>query len=50
VISGLTALISLPFALAATGLLNFYGAYLFWRYLPMYSQPGSQEKRGDTSR
>jgi MFS family permease len=50
VISGLTALISLPFALAATGLLNFYGAYLFWRYLPMYAQPGSQEKRGDTSR
>jgi len=45
IISGLTALASLPLALAATGLLNFYGAYLFWRYLPMYAQPGSQEER-----
>jgi MFS family permease len=44
IISGLTALASLPLALAATGLLNFYGAYLFWRYLPMYAQPGSQEE------
>jgi MFS family permease len=36
-ISGMTAVASLPVALAVTGLLNFYGAYLFWRYLPMYS-------------
>lgn len=36
-ISGITAIASLPLALAVTGLLNFYGAYLFWRYLPMYS-------------
>lgn len=50
VISGLTALASLPLALAATGLLNFYGAYLFWRYLPMYAQPGSQEERKNASR
>lgn len=36
-ISGITAIASLPLALAVTGLMNFYGAYLFWRYLPMYS-------------
>jgi MFS family permease len=37
VIAGLTALISLPAALAITGLGNFVGAYLFWKYLPIYA-------------
>lgn len=37
VISGLTALLSLPAALAITGLGNFVGAYLFWKYLPRYA-------------
>jgi hypothetical protein len=36
-IAGLTAAIGLAPALAATGLLNFVGAYLFWRYLPIYA-------------
>jgi MFS family permease len=36
-ISALTALIGLSAALAATGLLNFLGAYLFWKYLPIYA-------------
>jgi MFS family permease len=36
-ISGLTALVGLAGALAATGLLNFVGAFLFWRYLPIYA-------------
>ena len=36
-ISSLTALIGLSSALAATGLLNFVGAYLFWKYLPVYA-------------
>ena len=36
-ISSLTALIGLSGALAATGLLNFVGAYLFWKYLPVYA-------------
>lgn len=36
-ISALTALIGLSAALAATGLLNFLGAYLFWRFLPIYA-------------
>jgi MFS family permease len=36
-ISGLTAVIGLAGALAATGLLNFVGAFLFWRYLPIYA-------------
>lgn len=37
-ISVLTAVFSLPVALAATGMVNFWGAYLFWRYLPVYSE------------
>ena len=36
-ISGLTAVIGLSGALAATGLLNFVGAWLFWKYLPIYA-------------
>jgi len=36
-ISVLTASIGLAGALAATGLLNFVGAFLFWRYLPIYA-------------
>jgi MFS family permease len=36
-ISSLTAVVGLAGALAATGLLNFVGAYLFWRYLPIYA-------------
>jgi MFS family permease len=36
-ISGLTAVVGLAGALASTGLLNFLGAYLFWRYLPKYA-------------
>ena len=36
-ISGLTAVVGLAGALASTGLLNFVGAYLFWRYLPIYA-------------
>lgn len=33
----LTASIGLSSAMATAGLLNFYGAYLFWRYLPKYA-------------
>ena len=36
-ITSLTALIALPAALAITGLLNFYGAFLFWKYLPVHA-------------
>ena len=36
-ISGLTAAVGVASALATTGLLNFVGAYLFWRYLPIYA-------------
>jgi MFS family permease len=36
-ISSLTAIVGLSSALAATGLLNFVGAYLFWKYLPIYA-------------
>ena len=36
-ISGLTAVVGLAGALASTGLINFVGAYLFWRYLPIYA-------------
>lgn len=36
-ISVLTATVGLAGALAATGLLNFVGAFLFWRYLPIYA-------------
>jgi MFS family permease len=36
-ITSLTALIALPAALAITGALNFYGAYLFWKYLPIHA-------------
>lgn len=47
-ISGLTAVVGLAGALATTGLLNFVGAYLFWRYLPIYAPdnkpPSSSEQ------
>lgn len=36
-ISPLTAIVGLSSALAVTGLLNFVGAYLFWKYLPIYA-------------
>ncbi len=36
-ITSLTALIALPAALAITGLMNFYGAYLFWKFLPVHT-------------
>jgi MFS family permease len=36
-ITVLTASVGLASALAATGLLNFVGAFLFWRYLPIYA-------------
>ena len=36
-IASLTALIALPAALAITGVFNFYGAYLFWKYLPIHA-------------
>jgi MFS family permease len=36
-ITTLTALMALPAALAITGLLNFYGAFLFWKYLPIHA-------------
>ena len=36
-ISSLTALLGLSSAMAVTGLLNFVGAYLFWKYLPVYA-------------
>ena len=36
-ISVLTATVGVAGALAATGLFNFVGAFLFWRYLPIYA-------------
>jgi MFS family permease len=36
-ITAMTALVALPAALAITGLLNFYGAFLFWKYLPVHA-------------
>lgn len=36
-ISLLTAVVGVSGALALTGLVNFYGAYLFLRYLPIYA-------------
>jgi MFS family permease len=33
----LTGLIGLSGAMASAGMLNFLGAYLFWRYLPIYA-------------
>jgi MFS family permease len=36
-ITVLTASVGLASALAATGLLNFVGAFLFWKYLPIYA-------------
>ena len=37
VITAMSAVIVLPAAMSITGLLNFYGAYLFWKYLPTYA-------------
>jgi MFS family permease len=45
-ISGLTATVGLAGALASTGLLNFVGAYLFWRYLPIYA-PDAKRKASE---
>ncbi|NBU22760.1 MAG: MFS transporter [Actinobacteria bacterium] len=42
-ISGLTAVAGLPAALAITGLSNFLGAYLFWKYLPIYAPEKSKD-------
>lgn len=42
-ISLLTALTGLPAALALTGLINFYGAFLFWKYLPIYAPDHKKE-------
>lgn len=41
-ISALTAGIGLAPALAATGLVNFLGAWLFWKYLPIYAPDQSR--------
>jgi MFS family permease len=41
-ISLLTAALGLAPALAATGLINFFGAWLFWRYLPRYAPDKSR--------
>ena len=38
-IGGLTALVSLPFATAAMGVLGLVGAWVMWRYIPRYA-PG----------
>ena len=43
-ISGLTATVGLAGALATTGLGNFIGAYLFWRYLPVYAPDNPRQK------
>jgi Major Facilitator Superfamily. len=43
-ISVLTATVGLAGALAATGLLNFVGAFLFWRYLPIYAPDSKPPK------
>lgn len=47
IIAALTAAISLPAALAITGVGNFVGAFLFWKYLPKYAP--DQIKRPDSS-
>ena len=44
-ISGLTAAFGLAGALAATGMLNFVGAFLFWRYLPIYAPDKEASER-----
>ncbi len=36
-ITAMTTVIALPAALAITGLINFYGAFLFWKYLPVHA-------------
>lgn len=45
-ISALTATVGLAGALATTGLLNFVGAYLFWRYLPIYAPDAPKPDQG----
>ena len=45
-ISALTATVGLAGALATTGLLNFVGAYLFWRYLPVYAPDAPKPDQG----
>ncbi|HEY7854493.1 MAG TPA: MFS transporter [Aquiluna sp.] len=45
-ISALTATVGLAGALATTGLLNFVGAYLFWRYLPVYAPDAPKPDKG----
>lgn len=43
-IGGLTALVSLPFATAAMGVLGLLGAWVMWRYIPRYA-PGPDGSR-----
>ena len=45
-ITVLTAAVGLAPALAATGLLNFVGAFLFWKYLPIYAPDYKASDRG----
>jgi len=46
-ITVLTAAVGLAPALAATGLLNFVGAFLFWKYLPIYAPDYKASDRSD---
>ena len=39
VLSGVTLLFGLGPAMAVMGGISFYGAYMFWRFLPKYGQP-----------
>lgn len=39
VLSGVTLLFGLGPAMAVLGGISFYGAFMFWRYLPKYGQP-----------
>ncbi len=46
-ISALTAVVGLSAALATTGLINFLGAWLFWKYLPIYAPDKSKASDSD---
>jgi len=39
VLSGVTLLFGLGPAMAVMGGISFFGAYMFWRFLPKYGQP-----------
>jgi len=43
VLSGVTLLFGLGPAMAVMGGISFYGAYMFWRFLPKYGNPNTQE-------